>query len=297
MVQLGMEAVSRDIGRAGLTRRTLLRAGPIAVLPRTASSDQGSPVALGLTPVVLDSDIQLLQAMERELGNSLGTRVSLVKRRTYQEITAMLLAGQVTAAWICGFPYVRHRDQLSILVTPLYRGAPLYQSYFIARTDLPGDGIEAFRGKSHAFSDPDSNSGWLVTNHLLFGMGTTAERFFSRTFFTYGHRNVVRAVGSGLADTGSVDGYVWDVLAEREPELTRQTRIVRRSERFGFPPIACLTSASQGSDVVRLGSALQGLSGTASGRSVLDMLMLDGFAPEPVSLFDPIARMWQDLQG
>lgn len=283
--------------RAGLTRRSMLRAASLAGLPMPVLGQDRPAIVLGLTPVVVDSDLELLQAMERELGGTLGTRVSLVKRRTYQEITAMLLAGQVTAAWICGFPYVRHRDQLSILVTPLYRGAPLYQSYIIARADLPGENIEAFRGKSHAFSDPDSNSGWLVTNHLLSRMGTSAERFFSRTFFTYGHRNVVRAVGSGLADTGSVDGYVWDVLAEREPELTRQTRIVRRSERFGFPPIACLTSASKTADVTRLGSALEGLAGTASGRAVLDMLRLDGFAPEDAALFDPIARMWQDIQG
>ena len=58
-------------------------------------------------------------------------------------------------------------------------------------------------------------------------------------FFTYGHRNVVRAVASGLAQSGSVDGYVWEVMREIEADLTARTEIVQRSEWLAFPPIAC----------------------------------------------------------
>ena len=73
------------------------------------------------------------------------------------------------------------------------------------------------RGDVHAFSDPDSNSGFLVTRHRLTTMHGRPERFFSRYFFTYGHRNVIRAVAAGLAQSGSVDGYVWEVVREVEP--------------------------------------------------------------------------------
>ena len=45
----------------------------------------------------------------------------------------MLLAGQIDAAWICGYPYVRHRDDFALLAVPIWRGQPLYQSYLIGR--------------------------------------------------------------------------------------------------------------------------------------------------------------------
>lgn len=221
----------------GIRRRSVL-GGATAVLAAPMPARSVEPVTLGLTPVVVESDLALLAAMEKELSARIGAPVVLMKRRTYQEITALLLAGQITAAWICGFPFIRHRDQLSILAAPIYDGAPLYRSYFIAPADAPGAVWQDFRGRMHAFSDPDSNSGWLVTTHMLAMAETTPDAFFSRTFFTYGHRNVVRAVAAGLADCGSVDGYVWDVLAEREPALTARTRIVRRSEWLGFPPVA-----------------------------------------------------------
>ena len=86
------------------------------------------------------------------------------------------------------------------------------------------------------------------------------ERFFSRTFFTYGHRNVIRAVASGLAQSGSVDGYVWEVMREIEPELVTRTMIVRKSEWLGFPPVASPKSLAGDPRVAALRAALVSMS-------------------------------------
>jgi phosphonate transport system substrate-binding protein len=93
------------------------------------------PLRFGLTPVFLDSDVQLLAALQRYLEDRLHCPVELIKRRTYQEITLLLLSGQLDAAWICGFPFVQYREQLALVPVPLYRGQPLYQSYLTAMPD------------------------------------------------------------------------------------------------------------------------------------------------------------------
>lgn len=280
---------------ATLPGRRPVMGGALAALavPRLARALE--PLALGLTPVFVDSDLALLNVMERELSKRVGAPVTLIKRRTYQEILAMLLAGQVTAAWICGFPFVRFRQQLSILAVPVYKGRPLYRAYFIAPDSAAGTSLVDFRAKAHAFSDPDSNSGWLVTRHLLAELETTPAAFFSRSFFTYGHRNVVRAVAAGLADSGSVDGYVWDVLAEREPSLAGQTRVVLRSDLMGFPPIACLSARKTAPAVTALGEALTSLQHDAGGKDVLELLRLDRFTKADPDLYDSIADMFRSL--
>ena len=56
---------------------------------------------------------------------------------------------------------------------------------------------------------------------------------------------MVEAVASGLAQGGSVDGYVWDTLALSHPELTAQTRIVNKSPQFGHPPIVANKATSK----------------------------------------------------
>ena len=130
-----------------------------------------------------------------------------------------------------------------------------------------------------------------MTTAALAAMGTSPEAFFSRSFFTYGHRNVVRAVASGLAQSGSVDGYVWEALTVAEPALPAATRVVARSEWLGFPPIACLRDRADGSQMRALADALERMGESPKGRAVLALLQLDGFQRAEPDLFDGIAAL------
>lgn len=246
-------------------------------------------MAFGLTPVFLTNDLELLTRLKAYLSRKTGREVQLVRRRTYEEITNLLLSGELTAAWICGYPLVQYPDQLSLVAVPLWNGQPLYRSYLITAPDRQASGIDDLRGDIHAFSDPNSNSGFLVTAALLAEKKLRPEQFFRRTFYTYGHRNVIRAVGSRLAQSGSVDGYVWDVVTALEPDLREKTKVIRRSELLGFPPVACLSKRARDEDVQAIQAALVTMSDDSEGKEVLRLLRLDGFAEEPINLFDTIA--------
>lgn len=278
------------------SRRHVLAGGlATAALAMPTLAIAARPVLFGLTPVFLDSDIQLIADLERYLSRYIGRPVQLVKRRTYQEITSLLVANQLDAAWICGFPFVQNREQLRLVAVPLYRQPPLYRAYIVTRAGRDGDSITALRGDIHAFSDPDSNSGFLATRSLLAGLRESPSTFFARTFFTFGHRNVIRAVASGLAHSGSVDGYVWDVMREIEPALVSGTRIQHVSEPMGFPPVAAARGVDP--DLRRaIGEALIGMSGDPNGRTILGMLRLDGFVAGEAQLFDSIAEHWKRAQ-
>jgi phosphonate transport system substrate-binding protein len=128
-----------------------------------------------------------------------------------------------------------------------------------------------------------------VTRALLAENQLLPSQFFSRHFFTYGHRNVIRAVAAGLAHSGSVDGYVFEVMRETEPDLVRQTKIVRRSEWLGFPPVASPKSLSDDSRIASLRRALVSMKDDPEGKKVLELLRLDGFLATEPSLFDAIA--------
>ena len=279
--------------RAAWSRRAVMAGLAVAAAGARVPARAAEPFRFGLTPVLLDSDIALLAQMETFLQEALDRPVDLVKRRTYQEISALLLSGEIDAAWICGFPFVQHRDRLALVVVPLYHHQPLYQAYLIVPKDRDVATWQELRGDVHAFSDPDSNSGHLVTWALLAEAHETPQSFFRETIYTYGHRNVVRAVAAGLAQSGSVDGYVWDVISNRDPALASRTRVLRVSELLGFPPIACLAPNSQTPQIQLLSRALQDVGRSESGRKLLGMLELDGFAVEDPSLFDPIAAKYE----
>ena len=150
-------------------RRTLLASAMGAAVALAVPTPVGAADALrfGLTPVFLTSDLELLTKLRSYLVRATGVAVQLVQRRTYEEITSLLVSGQLDAAWICGYPFVVYRDLLSLVAVPVWQGRPLYQSYLIAHAGRQAATLEALRGDVHAFSDPNSNSGYLVTTAQL----------------------------------------------------------------------------------------------------------------------------------
>lgn len=287
------------MNRRGFLRRSvaIAAAAPLTNLQTAAQAIAGSDrvIRFGLTPVFLSNDLALLENLERYLARATGYQVELVQKRTYQEITTLLVAGQLDAAWICGFPYIRFRESLELLSVPVWRGRPVYQSYLIAAPDREAGGIDDLRGDLHCFSDPDSNSGYLVTSALLAERQTRPNVFFKETFFAYGHRNVVRAVASRLAQSGSVDGYVWEVLNKIESELTRETKVITKSEWLGFPPIACPKAFAGSEKTEALRKALFFMHKDTLGRQVLELLELDMFGPPDSVGFEMIAAKYRKV--
>lgn len=255
----------------------------------TAAATRSEVIRFGLTPVFLNNDLELLGDLRDYLEESTGYRVELTTRRTYQEVTSLLVSGQLDAAWICGYPFIEYRKNLDLVAVPEWNGKPLYQSYVIVGADRPAADIRDLKGDIHAFSDPDSNSGYLVTRTLMFDLGVRPETFFRKTLFTYGHRNVIRAVASGLAQSGSVDGYVWEVMRELEPALVNRTRILRKSEWLGFPPVATSQALTTSPVIASLKSALLTMHNADKGKKVLHALRLTGFVYPPPTIFDGIA--------
>jgi phosphonate transport system substrate-binding protein len=179
---------------------------------------------------------------------------------------------------------------MRLLAVPLYRDAPLYQSYLIvASEDRSTSGIIDLAGKVFAYSDPDSNSGFLAPQVALIGAGRDPRRFFGRTFFSWTHRDVVLAVAEGVADGGSVDGYVWDTLEMHHPDLTARTRVVARSQEFGFPPFVTPRTLPI-EDFEAIQRVMLDMADDPAGLALLRDLNLDGFVAGESALFDGIRR-------
>lgn len=257
----------------------------------SAIAEEDAGLRVGLTPVFLDNDWQMLETLRAHVIGLTGKDVEFVQRRTYKEVVALLLLGELDAAWLCGYPLLQHPDRLEALAIPIWHAQPLYRSYIITRDDRNVQAIDGIRGDIHAYSDPDSNSGHLVTVAELMEMGERPRAFFDRTFFTFSHRDVVRAVARRLAGSGSVDGYIYEVLSVTEPDLVARTRVLWQSDWHGFPPIVIPTEHRKSPAVAALAQALFNMTDTAPGRDVLERLHLDGFAhPRPDS-FDSIAAL------
>lgn len=276
----------------GNARRRLLTAGIAAVgvyaTPTWSQTVNQATLRIGTTAVFLDDQLQLLDIWRADLQATLRQVVQFVQRRSYREILDLLLRGQIDAAWICGYPYVLNSDRLRLVAVPQYLGTPLYRSYLIVpSSDKSTEAITQLEGKVFAYSDPLSNSGFLIPRSELLAHHEDPSTFFRQSFFTFSHRNVVQAVAAGLADGGAVDGYVWDTINAQFPAWAAGARKVWQSPEYGFPPLVVRKDMAE-STFAPLNAALLRMHERHDGQLILSRLAIDRFVDGSDALYDGI---------
>lgn len=226
------------------------------------------------------------------LGGKLGRNIELVQRKTYKEVNELIGKGQIDLAFICSGPYVSGKDKygFDLLATPEVNGSHFYSSYLIVNKNSPYKSLEDLKGRVFAFSDPESLTGKLVPTYWLAEIHERPETFFRKVIYTYSHDNSILAVAKGLVDGASVDGLVWDYYQHTNPALTSATRIIRKSEPYGIPPLVASSSFPSGlKEKVR--EVLLTMNNDPKGQKILQNLLIDRFIVPEGEWYDSIHQL------
>lgn len=147
------------------------------------------------------------ECMVEQLGEKLGVKVELFPASDYAGVMQGLLAGQLDAASLGASGYAGIYLQDAEAVEPIFvalenDGSDGYYAMMYARADSGIENLEGMKGKSLAFADPNSTSGYLVPKAELEMQGLNLEEYFSATGFGGGHEQAVVAVLNGQYDAG-----------------------------------------------------------------------------------------------
>ena len=140
------------------------------------------------------------------LSAHMGEEVTLRIGKTYEEIEAALVAGDIQLAYIgpAGAVKVNLQKKTVIpIVKVVKKGAPFYKAYLVAPKNSPVMNISELKGKVFAFGDKGSTSSYLVPKYLLAKNGVTLNDLENH-LLTGSHSNVIRAVLDGKAAAGGV---------------------------------------------------------------------------------------------
>lgn len=258
-------------------------------LPAAAPSEL-THLRMGIAAIVSpQGTVESYAALASYLSQRLGRPVDLVQRRTYAEINDMVARNQLDLAFICTNAYVVGNEQegMELLLAPEIEGKSVYYSQLIVPADSPAQSIADLRGQVFAFTDPMSFTGRIYPIYQLQGLGTTPERFFGRTFFTYSHDRAIQAVADGVADGAAVDSLVLTYALARDPSLHSRLRVVHTSEAFGIPPVV-VPPALPPRQKAQVRNLLLTMHEDAIGRSVLAELGFDRFVRVDDSAYDGV---------
>lgn len=268
--------------------------------PGTASASESAAlrvaVAAILSPQTTTHGYDRLVAY---LTSQLNRPVRLVQRATYAETNELVRTRQVDLAFVCTGAYIQGHKQfgLELLAVPQIAGQTTYRSYIIVPANSPAQTVDDLRGHVFAFTDPLSLSGYLVPLHMLATENKgTSDTYFSRTLFTYGHENSIKAVAEGWVDGAAVDSLVYDATVAEKPDYGRKTRVIWASVPYGAPPVVvhpALDAATK--DALR--RLLLHMHETEEGRSALAPLGVDRFVPADDRLYDSARAVIDTLGG
>ncbi len=230
------------------------------------------------------------------IATKLQREIEFIQRKTYGEINELLRDGKIDMGFICSGPYATCREKYGFkaLVVPQVRGKHFYQSYLIVNRDSGFNKLDDLKGKTFAFTDPESNTGKLVPTYWLAQKGENPQHFFGKTLYTYSHDNSIMAVAESLVDGAAVHGQIWDYYNIRNPAFTYQTRIIRKSEPFGNPPLVVSSKMPEHlQEQVR--QLFFSMHRDPVGKKILDELMIDRFIAPQENWYDSIMQMEQKL--
>ena len=137
----------------------------------------------------------------------LGVPVNLFTPADYDGVIQGLLGGTIDFAWLGAAAYAKtyltDPDAVDVMLTKQnIDGTTGYYSIGFARKDSGITSMETAKGKTFAFADPNSTSGYLVPAAELTASFGKLEEYFSEVKFSGGHEQSIVGVANGDFDAG-----------------------------------------------------------------------------------------------
>jgi phosphonate transport system substrate-binding protein len=163
-------------------------------------------ITLAVVPSSTPGDSRLvLDGLCVALTKLLDTPVSGINSRSYQDLAAELEKGRVDYAWMSPTLMLLTSEhiQLRPLLSAVRDGTTDYCAALFVADEMPIESVEELQGRTIAWVDTTSASGYLLPRLQLAARGIDPTRFFRQELFLRSHAEVVKAVLDGRADVGA----------------------------------------------------------------------------------------------
>jgi phosphonate transport system substrate-binding protein len=274
----------------------------LTVLPLAAAAQPTvpEPLRIGVVPyVAIEKLREQLAPIAGHLARALERPVELVFATDYKDALQLVRSGKVPVALLPPVPLaqaLRDIPGVALAACQVRQGKPAYRGYLIVRRDSPVRRLEDLRGRSIAFVDRQSTSGYIFPVRLLVSSGLISherelEGFFEKVEHRGRHDEVLRAVAAGEVDAGAVVDLVLSNSIEADVDPGR-VRILARTAPIPHEGVLFGPGLSE-QDRRQVREALLALdTRTPQGRNILrprsGELRINGFTACDATHFAPV---------
>lgn len=214
-----------------------------------------------------------------------GVELEIIAHAAPAPLNDLWTRADLGCAFMCGFPYAKlpSATRPVPLAAPISRapwagGRPHYASHIVVRAHGPVESAADLASARWGWTARDSQSGYHAPRDFL---ARTFGRLPPHPDPVGGLLNpvgILAALRDDRITAGAVDAFAWQLLERLEPETLAGLRILATTEPRPMPMLV----AARGTDAAmiwRLQSALLQLGQDGEGRSLLDAIDVEAFAP------------------
>ena len=258
-------------------------------------------LVMAVTPSNIPTELfKASEAFAAELGKKLGLTIKVYMPTDYLGVVEALRNKTADLAFVhpAGYVFANWEAKAQIVAVDVWHGKTSYTSRIFVRKDSGFKALEDLRGKTIAFIDPGSTSGYVYPMVMLIKKGLVKDRnpktFFKEAMFTGTHEAALLALLNGSVDAvASFDLAPVQYLKDKE----RVEKLTYIAETEPIPEAGVIVR--EGLDpalVKKLYDALMAFNAPEYRPILKDFYGIDGFAPGKDSDYNPV-REAIDLLG
>jgi phosphonate transport system substrate-binding protein len=267
----------------------VLLAAAISLLP-DARAQQPLRFGVGLFQPDKEKNDATYKPLADYLAARLGRPVQLRTVDTWEGLAKALSSGEADIALLGPWGYVlaNHEAGAQAIATILYDSKP---EYFAITVTNPKSGIRSLsdlKGKTFAFGDKGSTSGYLIPLHHMMKQGIDPERYFSKVLYTK-HQAIELQVTRGELDAGADYNRNRDAMIEQGLIKAADSKIIWTSDPL--PNDAFAVSAAVAKDpalTAKIRDALLGVGDAFKSQPNLLPPHYSGFVAKDDGFYKPI---------
>ena len=219
-----------------------------------AQSDKGEEKPLVLAFIPQENPEKLvgdIGVITKYLEEEMGIPVKGYVTQDHAAAVEALRNGEADISFMGGLPYILAHNHIGaeVILSEVYRGSPIYRGRIFVRKDSGIKSIEDLRGKTIAFADPISESGYIYPLDIFVEKGLIKQlddpqKFFSTVYFAGGYQQAIQAVANNLVDAAGVSQFAEMLLT---PQQLSEVKWIAESK----PIPSHVVVARKGLDVAR----------------------------------------------
>ena len=257
---------------------------------------QGAPLQFGVG--LFQPDREKNDATYRPLAQHLSQRLArpVVLRTvdTWEGLAKSLANGETDLALMGPWGYVlaNHHAGAQVVSTILYDGKPEYFALMVTHPDSGLNSVQDLltkgKGRSFAFGDKGSTSGYLIPLHYFQQQGIDPEAHFGRVLYTK-HQAIETQVAAGQLDAGADYNRNRNAMIEQGLIKAERSKVIWQSAPL--PNDAFAVSEALARDkvfVARLQAALVEIGPLLATQSALLPAHYTGFVTSDNAFYKPI---------